>query len=161
MKTIVLISFCLFFVGCSDQPKRLFDTSDSEFDLYVDQFKSDFLRVTGHKIVIDTVINFSDNLSDDFNGACLMYPNGKNEILISKKKWVWAPEVNRKSLIYHELGHCELGQLHRNYKASYKGFEIKGSLMNTHSRNILFENEPELNEIYLHELFYNDQSVWK
>jgi len=52
----------------------------------------------------------------DIIGECITYTNGQKEIIIDEEYWN-APEIgdgDREELIFHELGHCQLGLVHVN-----------------------------------------------
>ncbi len=86
------------------------DNIPSEFQKYVDSFIAEGAK-RGLKL-------HSDNLTVKFNpnenGASQCTNLGTQEILINKPFWNSFNELERESLIFHELGHCILGLNHDN-----------------------------------------------
>jgi len=81
-------------------------TSDATFDPYVEQFEEDYGQYIG-----DIPINFA-KLEDQKIGVCYTWDSGHAEVEIDPDFWKVATELEKKALIYHELGHCELGRDH-------------------------------------------------
>lgn len=96
MKAILLISIFFFLSAAPYQP-------------YVDSFE----KLHGKKIStqISIVPKFSDStLSKDAVGVCYYSYPRKIELLSSF--WKSSSNLTRRSLIFHELGHCELERGH-------------------------------------------------
>lgn len=80
--------------------------SDPAFDDYIASFEFDYDREIG-----DIPINFND-LKDQKAGVCYTWSSGHAEIEIDRSYWDTATENEKTAIIYHELGHCELGRGH-------------------------------------------------
>ena len=52
------------------------------------------------------------NLSGDNIGLCMRWTDGYRQILIDKEYWDNSNESLRVSLVFHELGHCDLNREH-------------------------------------------------
>lgn len=89
----------------SVEDPRSFTESDSFFDDYVNEYE----KLTGVS-VNDVPINFIDDLQGSLAGVCKRWSYKGNirwkEILIDKGYWAQMTALQKKNLIYHELGHC-------------------------------------------------------
>lgn len=64
-------------------------------------------------------------------GMC--YDGGQfNQIQIDPDFWQTMNEDGREQLMYHELGHCVLGQGHNNETAILDNMNVEGSIMNSY-----------------------------
>jgi hypothetical protein len=148
-------------MGCDS---RKFESTDPEFDFLVSSFQKDHKEFLNKDINLDVPINFSD--IGDAAAHCYIYMDGKNEILVNKTLWTRFKDGSKKALIYHELGHCALGQKeHRNeYIKTKISSSMKASIMNEFATNTLrseSDSNFEVNEFYLYEFFHKDQSIWE
>lgn len=113
--------------------QRQFASSDAEFEEYEKEFEAvgkrelqDSNFSTG-----DIPINFGDTKSKTFKAVCLKYANGDKEVIVDKSWWDSNKDkYSRKSIIFHELGHCRLNRDHKNEKLKANSRLIKNSLMN-------------------------------
>ena len=139
--------------------QRQFETTNPIFNPYIAVFEeygrkyrdNDFFSVG------DIPINFGEIESDKFEGICTTYGNGKKEIIIRESWWNSNSEASRRSLIFHELGHCRLGRAHHDEKIDgADGIEHKISLMNSRIvPGVVFKS---YEQAYLKELFTEDSS---
>lgn len=75
---------------------------------------------------------------------------GQPIVILDKKSWEDASSVGKEVIIFHELGHCVLGQEHRTFETDFD-VRIKGSIMD---RFILDENDYKFYKpYYLQEFF--------
>ena len=86
---------------------------ENEFVEYVDRFVAE---AAARGIEIDfsdtgLLIEFRDAVSTESGGVCYL---GRHHIQIEKFYWDGYNDLQREGLIFHELGHCELGRLHKN-----------------------------------------------
>ena len=147
----------LFLIGCSDG-----QSTDPTFLPLIKSFEADYESFKSSKIGVNTLIIFGNTES---LGECRLNKETNIGIIwINKDKWDDLLPAEQKSLIYHELGHCELGYIeHRNELVTVNGnTEIKASIMHQSSRQTLRDTNPQnVNEFYLYEFFNNDQSIWE
>lgn len=83
------------------------------FQQYVDRFIEE-AALRGQDIdFLDTglSIQFRDAVDQETGGVCY---TGDHRIEIEKFFWDDLTDLQREGLIFHELGHCELGRGHRN-----------------------------------------------
>ena len=110
---ISLFIFTLLLVGsCRENPKKEV-IIPNDFVKYVDRFIEEGAK-RGHEIdFTDTglLIEFRDAVDQESGGVCYL---GQYHIQIEKFYWDDFNDIQKEGLIFHELGHCELGRLHRN-----------------------------------------------
>lgn len=154
MKNLMVILIGLFLIGCDEG-----QVTDPTFLPFIQSFEADHQSFKGSKLKVATVVVFGD--SPNLGECRINDKTGVGVIWINRQKWTHMLEAEKKSLIYHELGHCELGYIeHRNDLATE--FNIKASIMNQSSRQTLRDNNPQnVNEFYLYEFFNNDKSIWE
>jgi len=70
----------------------------------------------GHCIQItDLIIEFNPSLPNSSeDGRCTTFTNGTPIIDISPIYWNSVNDQGKEALLFHELGHCVLGRVHRN-----------------------------------------------
>jgi hypothetical protein len=66
----------------------------------------------GFPAKVTVAIMFGETGHSDALGTCFKYKNGYRYIAISKGYWAFLNEAQRTQLIWHELGHCQLGLMH-------------------------------------------------
>jgi hypothetical protein len=149
---IVLI--CLLFFSCiaCDEPRRT-PPADLEplvlrsipFSSYIRAFNRNYQRYRGESLNINAIeIEMVEDLPGTAVGMC--YHKTK-KMAIKRSYWKYADEQTRKTLIFHELGHCYLGRRHRSSTIA----QIPISLMHPYLKSAKFYDRYE-NE-YLEELF--------
>lgn len=87
---------------------------------------------------------------------CSRWSNGYRQITVDPDYWNIADNMEKISLMFHELGHCVLNREHVNSLYYYNGEHISGyvpvSFM--YPYNIFHqENFNELKDYYFHEMF--------
>lgn len=110
---------------------HLFGSSDPYFDSYKTEFVNNHYIETGSSVGVSHVrINFVENIETGASTVGLCYSWGsKREIVIKRSFWNSVSESYRKSLIFHELGHCALNRSHKD--DTYMGKQL--SIMNTYT----------------------------
>ncbi|RMG20066.1 MAG: hypothetical protein D6730_20520 [Bacteroidetes bacterium] len=106
---ICCLLYLLGLAGC-DRPQP-FDVHP-DFQPYVDRFIAEGAK-RGHDIDFsDTGLSiiFREAVDTETGGVC----RGKHRIEIEKFFWDDLNDFQREGLIFHELGHCELGRGHKN-----------------------------------------------
>lgn len=139
MKKSLIILSSILFISCG-MPKEknalMFSTSDPYFDKYKQEFSHEHLRFKQYGIDTTKVnINFVEEVpspnNEDWIGVCVQQ-GSKREILIKRSAYFNknmkenALKFYRKSLLFHELGHC---LINRGHNDSQIGF-VPISLMN-------------------------------
>jgi hypothetical protein len=65
--------------------------------------------------VDDLIIQLDPTLeASGEDGRCTTYTNATPIILISASYWATATDQGKEVIIFHEMGHCILGRVHRN-----------------------------------------------
>lgn len=100
-------------------------TSIAEVDFYKDEFVN--LASTYNYTVIKKTLYSAKkdlrNLPGHILGQCITFDDA-NLIVVDKTFWATASDFNKRSLIFHELGHCLLGRGHRTlyYQGPYLNY---------------------------------------
>ena len=112
---------------------RQFSTTDSAFTSYVEEFEQ--LGKTINQDVKfevgDIPINFGNIKNESYQGVCYTYTDGTREVIIRKSWWDNHTDDYRRSLIFHELGHCRLDRDHLDETHEVNGEVMKISMMNS------------------------------
>lgn len=77
--------------------------TDPVFSTYL----SDYTGATGWQV--HSTVNFGYVSSDRAIAFCEV---GNHKIIVDRRKWYGLTEIQRKALVYHELGHCDRGYDH-------------------------------------------------
>ncbi len=111
MRKIVLFASIAIFYGCSKFEYDNSELNNSEFQSYVDSFLNE-AKIRNFDLTASN-INFylADIENEDVGGICRQR---REEIIIDRENWEIADEASKERLVFHELGHCILGRLHRN-----------------------------------------------
>lgn len=122
MKT-KLIALMLLLSACGPKERGAIDPA---FDSYVQDFEMKVgMPVTGVDIVFAPT-------EYPAIGVCYQYSSGNNKIHVDPKKWASMDGYGREQLMYHELGHCVLGQGHNNAEIKLGRWTVEGSIMNSY-----------------------------
>ena len=122
-----------------DEGSKKYHSTNPTFQTFKNQFKDMYYEIHGKDINLNHIpINFDDTRKETFAGVCIMYPNGDREIFINSKQWNRLHIFAKRSLIFHELGHCYLNlghdnHKHNNFKTSYMNEYIVTSYLNEES----------------------------
>lgn len=139
---MIRFTLLLFLVSCGASDYRELTgkftrhTTHVDFKPYIKRFEA----VYGYSA---TPIIYAD-LDVHIAGICTIWRH-KNivvykEITIDKKKWNSYNDEQRQTLVFHELGHCELGRKHENGVEDYCPISLMRSYM---------LNEYEINSCYV------------
>ena len=141
---IMMLSLILSCGQLIQKDPRTAYRTDDEFLPYIQRFEVEW----GSKIV-DIPIVFWD-LDEGIAGVCRIWNTGHREILIDHRYWRILP-YSREQLIFHELGHCALGQMkHRN---AYITQGCKESIMH----DTIFSEDQMENCYYEEYSYYMDE----
>ena len=138
---------------------RQFASTNKNLKPYVEEFEKIDQNQKGDSFKVEDIpVNFGDPDKDEFEGVCYIYGDGTREIIVRKSWWNQVSEHDRRSLIFHELGHCRLDRDHDNTIIELEGTDLKASLM--HEVIVSAQKYKENTENYNHELFSQDKSVF-
>src|SRR4051812_38212013 len=104
LKFSLLVALLLLSTACRKGNRKI----DPEFMPYVDQFESD---AKAHRKAIHVQSNVRFGSTDRSKGQ-VGFCDGWGSVTIGREFWDVATERARIALVYHELGHCELGRAH-------------------------------------------------
>lgn len=93
-------------------PPRQVRSIDPAFQAYVSDFELYFATE------VDYPIQFGDTGADSI-GLCYKWIGGYKEIVLSEKYWNKIDNNQRRELVYHELGHCQLGLDHNDTETTF------------------------------------------
>lgn len=131
--------------------KRIYSTSNPIFFSIMEDFEEDAsIHISPSFSIGDISINFGD-VPNDAAGVCYIYKNGQKEIFISQKFWSKGSPMQKKILIYHELGHCRLNRSHDDSFRAIDDMTIKNSIM--HSTIPSTQEFMNYKSYYLEELY--------
>lgn len=159
MKTLLLISLILL-TSCNlptKKQKRTSGLTDPYFDDYISEFEDYCNYYTNQDCEVTTTINFVDTFKNSNALArCYNWENANitNEVLVKLSTWRDLDEVQRRVLIAHELGHCELNRGHNDAVYEVEGKHIPLSVMNTY----LIYIDEDVYDAFMVELFTHDDS---
>ena len=129
---------------------------DKRLKVYVDRFEyigkyiynDSSYEIPKMTIAIHTINDFNLGIiAPDAIGICHYFKIPRT-ILISEKHWNEASNIQREMLVFHELGHCALGRLH---KTSTNPWGEEMSLM--YPKIFSPQTYKENYEYFIHELF--------
>jgi hypothetical protein len=123
----------------------------ADFQSYVSDFELLAANNNTPVTIDNLVIQFGTLGQAAEMGECDIADGTPPTITIDQNYWASADENTRKTLIYHELGHCVLHRLHRT-SITTGGYPI--SLMNAYTvSGVVYEAETDY---YNQELFTNE-----
>lgn len=128
----------------SPQDPRTIHGVDTEFIPYVDLY----IQSKGYGLGYSIPIGFTD-LPDDTVGLCTRWSNGYRQIQVDRAYWDYISENEKRSLIFHELGHCDLN---RNHEETVMSNYWPTSLMYPYN----FGYPDGMEAYYMNELFNTD-----
>ena len=135
-----LILFILIGCGADKLDFPEFST-DEDYSFYLNQFKDDYYRFTGVEINQEVPLHLTDTALNETNspGQCLSFKRSKFVyVSINKARWDTMSDNYKKTLVYHELGHCLLGLEHGE----------GGPIMNSSLSPSFFVEEWHLKELF-------------
>lgn len=110
---------------------KMYASSNETFEGFITQFEEAAGEELGNPYykIEDVPVNFGDTENKDFDGVCFSYSDGTKEVIIKKSFWDTASIIQKRILIFHELGHCALGRSHDDETVEHKGIVYKTSIM--------------------------------
>lgn len=102
MKACIQIACMLVLVACGKAQYEGFES-------YVTSFEKE-ARARGRHVAVSTNIQFVD--TQEVSGKCTIGPLNIRDITVLRQQWEILSDVKRELLLFHELGHCELGRKH-------------------------------------------------
>lgn len=121
-----LLIVLLFLFGSNAFSKKRFDLIEDDFIPHVLEFE----KYYGKRISDNLHIYFGKTMPSE-EGICFM---DIKVIVINEALWNIYNKHKREALIFHELGHCEMG-IHRHYDGYNYKTACKKSVMNSSSIN--------------------------
>lgn len=145
---MLLVILLLIPTSCGTDPyhKHKLSFETLELEHYTKLFERDYKEYTGRDIrVTDLIIRFKSINEREGSiitiGKCHTKFNTTPIIVIDAKYWEYTNHLNKKRLMYHELGHCILDYGH-----------LSGGIM---AAITIPYKEYEENEEYYLDLFFN------
>lgn len=163
-KLVLIFAVFLGFQACDQSEKNTPDITKEEFPdlkIFLDRFETEAKRrgynfnFSGLDIGYVDEIRLSDNTTHCGYGYFRNPLTGRRSVQISKSPncdWANRSDIQRENLFFHEMGHAFLNLEHDNALMC----DGKPLTLMTDAFNQFFiykENEPELREYYLDELF--------
>ena len=144
----------LVIFSCSSEPDPPAFDLRADFVPHVDQFIEEG-RKRGHDIDFSDTglsIQFSEKADDESSGVCFV---GQHRIEIDRKDWNGLSFVAKEGLIFHELGHCELGREHVNHLLSNGEWasRMRGEPFLDESMSTIINYSARRRDYYIDELF--------
>jgi hypothetical protein len=133
MKKLILIFLLISTLSCQ---KQTLEPTVYQIDKDLQPFVTTFAeeaKKRGIDIKYENLIMIFDSSAENLCGKCTKLPSeGQRTIKIKKDFLCWkgVPNQNKEALVFHELGHCLLGRVHRDDLLPNKA---DASLMNSNS----------------------------
>lgn len=110
---------------------KMYSTTNESFENYISLFEEAAAQELSNPYykIGDVPVNFGDTENEEFDGVCFSYPDGTKEVIIKKDFWDRANTIQRRVLVFHELGHCALGRTHDEDTVTHSGIVYKTSVM--------------------------------
>jgi len=120
----MLLSSC---ISCSKFKTVEIKPIDTEFQPLVNEYKKLKIERTGVDIKNSITILFH-TLPTPIIGICYWLSDGSREIFIDPKFWYsqTTSDLDRKILLFHELGHCDLNREHSDPLSIMESYHIGG-----------------------------------
>lgn len=147
----------IFSFSCAAQADNLAE--------YVAQFQNDVniyapISLDGSHYSLKNITFRVDKIPTEWAGVCRKSDEDSDEpreIVISIQHWDEEKEIDRLSVLYHEMGHCLLNREHLEGTINFNGKIIPRSLMSAeHFSGRYFET---YKEYYIQELFYQNAPI--
>lgn len=137
---LLILTLSLILAGCSNKTANL--EIESEFIPYIQIYE----QGKGSLINQGTGIHF-EVLSDNLGAECHIFKDGSREIKVNSVYWNKRSFNHRRTLIVHELGHCDL-----NIKEHREGLLSNGRPLSI-MQSVNFDATDEEMSYYFDELF--------
>lgn len=155
---IYFLCIAALFLSCQENTRQDIGATTYEVDPVFEPYVQEFIQEgakRGQDIDFSDTglkVEFSDQALEDAAGFCYL---NRHHIVIDKSRWFSFSESFRSYLLFHELGHCELDQLHRNDKFENNIWKsiMRGSPFSGLERRIPVPYYGFRKEYYIDELF--------
>lgn len=146
---VFLVSIALVFTGCGKEAPEVLQLG--EFESYVKDFEQEAAVLGRNVQVTNLVVAYGDLPQSYYRASCKLTPGETPVITVNQESWDSLSEIDRRAVMFHELGHCILNRRHKN---DYSEEGVPLSLMNAAviDSNIYTENE----HYYHEELFLSE-----
>lgn len=88
-----------------------FEVEDPEFLVYIKKFEK--ASETRNNIIVANIVIKYGNIGPDTIGLCAIEPRATPLITIDRAYWAKASDIEKETLMFHELGHCRLKRKHK------------------------------------------------
>jgi hypothetical protein len=124
---LIIILIIIMAAGCGRSPERVYSVQP-EFESYVKDFQADAVTYGKKEISLDAGL-IVEMKEISYAGLCHLTPHKPPHVEIDTLTWAHATSIERKMLMYHELGHCLLGRGHNEVQRLEGGEHIQISIM--------------------------------
>jgi hypothetical protein len=104
----LLVLFGLTTSGCGKAPA----VDAGEYSSYVDRFVEESRRSGQPVEVQDLKVVSSDAIDPSENAVCDLVAGRTPTVSVNAARWAGLTELERESVLFHELGHCVLKRVH-------------------------------------------------
>lgn len=152
----IIIGFLCILSGCGQPQANLIGSGvDASLQPEVNQFELYYGKQIGNfPITLQDFSKLSEDVApENVIGDCIVYSTGQKEIIIDSTYWndQTTQQSDREELLFHELGHCELGLMHVNTASIINGLLLPTSIMDAiHFTGIFYQQNQTY---YLNQLF--------
>lgn len=149
----------LFFISCDNAPSSADEEIVLPARIVANRVLDDFIQESkkyGFDFSKDSIeIELLDEIyAYNTSGFCGISKRREGVIRIDTNHVCWNSFPNKETILYHELGHYFLGHGHTNHLMSPLE---KGSFMNPNALNLYHEDETDLRDYYISQLFNADR----
>jgi len=127
MKKILNILFFIL-IGCTAGFTSINNTNiDPAFNKYIVNYQK-----LKHGYINKQISMLFSTLPGHTIGLCTIYDNGERYIQIDPEFWFNTTDNDKQTLIFHELGHCDLNRNHTGPASIMEVYHINGSEYERH-----------------------------
>lgn len=116
MKKYIPLFFIIISFSCKESVEPTVYQVDKGLQVYLDKFMEE-AKKRGINVTSENLILKFGSTTEQICGRCVKAKNeGQRTVTIIDNLTCWqqAPYENREALVFHELGHCLLGRVHRD-----------------------------------------------
>ncbi len=134
--------------SCNPEPEVLIDSNLQPYvDRFVEEAAQRNMAIDFEELGIEIRL---ENLDPGVAGQCYTRSESGNLIVIDRVIWLSKDDLEKEWLLFHELGHCQLGRSHED-ETDTAGF--CKSIMHSSAEVCNMNEDESLRSIYLDELF--------
>lgn len=126
---IKLLSLSFILSACSVFESNKFKSVDFAFIPFLEAYRIDKVLYTGIDTIRDIEIRFQTISQLGKSGRCWSFGDGTHKIEIDPQYWFEGSDNDRLSLLYHELGHCDLDYQHSDTTSIMNSYGLNGSYL--------------------------------